>query len=116
MIARHRRDRAYLAFLGHRISGIGLAVFLPLHFIVLAEVLAGEAALDSVLAFTAHPVVKAMEWLLLVLVCTHLIFGLRLLMLELRPWRGRGADRRGWILPGLILALAVGTVAMLGAV
>lgn len=116
MIARHRRDRAYLAFLGHRISGVGLAIFLPLHFLVLAEVLHGQAALESVLAFTAHPLIKAMEWVLLVLVVTHLLFGLRLLALELRPWRGRDADRRGWILPGVLLALAVGTVCVLGAI
>ncbi|MDW3204419.1 MAG: succinate dehydrogenase, cytochrome b556 subunit [Alphaproteobacteria bacterium] len=114
MIARHRRDRAYLAFLGHRISGVGLAIFLPLHFLVLAEILQGEAALDSVLAFTAHPLVRAMEWLLLVLVVSHLIFGLRLLALELRPWRRRDDDRRGWIVPGVLIALAVGTVCVLG--
>ncbi len=44
----------------------------------------------------------------------HLMFGLRLLVLELRPWRG-GDARLGWILPGLAASLVIGGVFLAGA-
>ena len=47
-----RRQAGYLAFLAHRISGIALALFLPLHFLALGLALEGEASLQSLIAFT----------------------------------------------------------------
>lgn len=115
MNAPHRRDRAYLAFLGHRLSGLGLALFLPLHFLVLALALESGGELDAFLSFAELPYVKAAEWGLVVLLCLHLLFGLRLLALEFHPWKSRQADRRGWILPGFVLSLIVGGVFLAGA-
>lgn len=115
MIAPHRRSRAYLAFLGHRVSGLALAIFLPLHFLVLGTALDGAEGLDRFLAFSDLPLVKAAEWGLVVLLALHLIFGVRLMMLEFRPWREPAADRRGWILPGFALSLLAGVVFLAGA-
>src|SRR6266704_956210 len=39
---RNRGHAAYWAFLVHRISGLALALFLPLHFTALAQALQGE--------------------------------------------------------------------------
>ena len=82
-----RAHPLWLAYILHRLSGLALAVFLPVHFLVLASVLRGEAALDSLLAFTANPVVKLMEMGLVFLLAVHLFGGLRLLALEFLPWR-----------------------------
>jgi fumarate reductase subunit D len=41
-----------LAALIHRLAGIALAVFLPLHFVALASALNGADALDSFLKLT----------------------------------------------------------------
>ena len=46
----------------HRVSGIALALFLPLHFWALSRALEGEAQLDAFLAWTRDPLVKAAEW------------------------------------------------------
>ncbi len=46
---RARNHPAWWAFLVHRLSGLALAVFLPLHFWVLGQALHGEAALDGFL-------------------------------------------------------------------
>ena len=46
---RARNHPAYWAFLVHRVSGVMLSLFLPLHFWVLAQALQGEARLDSFL-------------------------------------------------------------------
>jgi fumarate reductase subunit D len=78
---------AYWAFLVHRISGVALALFLPLHFWALAQALQGEARLDSFLRWTEQPLVKAGELALVFLLAAHMTGGVRLLMLELLPWR-----------------------------
>jgi fumarate reductase subunit D len=82
-----RNHPAYWAFLVHRISGIALALFLPLHFFVLGSALAGEAALDGFLRWSHRPLVIAAEWILVTLLAAHLAGGMRLLALEFLPWR-----------------------------
>ncbi len=84
---RARRHPAYWAFIVHRITGLALALFLPMHFWALAQALAGEAALEGFLRWTDRPLVKIVEWGLVLLLAAHLGGGLRLLALELLPWR-----------------------------
>jgi fumarate reductase subunit D len=84
---RARNHPAWWAFLVHRLSGLALALFLPLHFWVLGQALAGEAALDAFLRWTEQPLVKVSEWGIVVLLAAHAAGGLRLLALELLPWR-----------------------------
>jgi fumarate reductase subunit D len=84
---RGRGHIAWWAFLVHRLSGLALALFLPAHFWLLGTALQGEAALDARLRWTEQPLVIAAEWLLVILLAAHLAGGLRLLALELLPWR-----------------------------
>jgi fumarate reductase subunit D len=77
----------FWAFLAHRISGLLLAIFLPIHFWALGTAISGAARLDSFLAWTEQPVVKLAEVGLVVLLTIHLTGGLRLLALELLAWR-----------------------------
>ena len=83
----HRKQPLYLAFLLHRLSGLGLALFLPFHFYVLALALEGNAALDGFLHWSQAPLVKLAETGLVLLLAVHLFGGLRLLALENLPWR-----------------------------
>lgn len=84
----HRHNHAgFLAFLLHRISGLGLVLFLPFHFLVLGLALERGAALDDFLSWTDLPLVKFAETALVVLLAVHLTGGLRLLALEFLPWR-----------------------------
>ena len=83
----HRRQPLYLAFLLHRLSGLGLALFLPFHFYVLGLALESEAALDGFLHWSEAPLVKLAEGGLVFLLAVHLFGGLRLLALENMPWR-----------------------------
>ncbi len=70
----------------HRLSGIALALFLPLHFYVLALSLGGAKDLDKVLHWADQPLVKLAEFGLVFLLAVHLFGGLRLLVLEFLPW------------------------------
>ncbi|MEL7117001.1 MAG: succinate dehydrogenase [Pseudomonadota bacterium] len=76
----------YIAYLIHRISGLALVLFLPLHFYVLGLALNRADALDSFLALTKLPLVKAMEVGLVFLLAAHAFGGLRLMALEFLAW------------------------------
>jgi fumarate reductase subunit D len=85
---RARNHPAYGAFLVHRLSGLLLALFLPLHFWALGQALRGDAQLDGFLRWTEQPLVKFAETVLVLLLAAHLAGGVRLLMLEFLSWRG----------------------------
>ena len=105
-----RNHPYYLAFLVHRLSGVGLAVFLPCHFLVLGLAIEGEAALDGFIAWTDQPLVKAAETLLIVLLSVHLAGGLRLLMLEFVAWSDK---QRLIISSGFAASIGVGLLFLL---
>ena len=86
MIRPHQRQPLWLAHMAHRLSGVGLALFLPVHFAVLGLALDDAARLDAALAWSEHPLVKAAETGLVFLLAVHLFGGLRLLALEFLPW------------------------------
>ena len=86
MIRPHRRHPLWYAFILHRISGIALALFLPVHFWVLALALNGTEQLDGFLRWTDLAIVKFAEFTLVFLLAVHLFGGLRLLALEFLPW------------------------------
>jgi len=65
----------------HRLSGVALAFFLPLHFWALGNAL----QLDSFLAWTQQPLVKLGEWAIVVALAAHFGGGLRVLALEFLP-------------------------------
>ena len=67
----------------HRVSGIALALFLPLHFWTLSNAL----QLEGFIAWTQQPLVKLGEWLIVVALAAHLGGGLRVLALEFLAWR-----------------------------
>lgn len=104
---RARNHPSYWAFLVHRVSGLALALFLPLHFWALGQALAGEAALNGLIVWTERPLFKFAEWGLVILLTAHLTGGLRLLLIEFAPWSGQ---RKNLIAGGLGMALLTGLV------
>lgn len=75
-------QRGFIAAMLHRLSGIALAIFLPLHFLALATALNGANALDAFLELTRQPLVKFAEWGIVVALAIHMTLGLRLLAIE----------------------------------
>jgi fumarate reductase subunit D len=103
--AGHRRDALWIAAMVHRLSGLALACFLPLHFLALGLAIEGEARLDGFLKWTANPLVKVAETGLVFLLAVHMLGGIRVLVIENLPWHD-GQKR---------LALVVGGGAILAA-
>ncbi len=85
--ARSRQHAGWWAFALHRISGVALALFLPLHFWALSQSLQGPDALEHFLRWTDRPLFKFAEWGLVCLLALHMTGGLRVLALEFLPWR-----------------------------
>lgn len=102
---RARSHPAYWAFLMHRLSGLGLALFLPLHFWALGQALHGAAALDGFLRFADQGLFKFAEWGLVVLLALHMMGGVRLLMIEFGNASGL---RKNWIAGAVGFAAAIG--------
>lgn len=112
MRRRTRDHPGYWAFVLHRVSGVGLALFLPAHFWVLSLAIDDAARLDAFLSWTEDPLVKAAEAGLVVLLAAHLTGGLRLLALEFLPWRDR---QKSLIALASGLALAAGLLFLMRA-
>ena len=87
-IGAHRHNALWIAAMVHRISGLALACFLPLHFLTLGLAIQGEARLDGFLKWTANPLVKVAETVLVFLLAVHMLGGIRVLAIENLPWRG----------------------------
>jgi len=83
----HRQGVLWIAALVHRLSGLALAVFLPLHFLTLGLAIHGEAPLESFLRWSDQPLVKLAEGGLVFLLLVHMLGGVRLLVIENLPWR-----------------------------
>jgi fumarate reductase subunit D len=109
---RARKHAAYWAFLVHRLSGLALTLFLPVHFWALGRAIDSDAALDGFLRYTDQPLFKLAEWGLVVLLALHMMGGVRLLLIE---FGDRSGLRKNWIagtvgfgvLAGLAFALAL---------
>jgi fumarate reductase subunit D len=78
-----KKESSYWVAIVHRVSGIALVLFLPLHFWTLSYAL----ELDAFLAWTQQPLVKLAEWGIVLALAAHLSGGMRVLALEFLPWR-----------------------------
>lgn len=81
-----RAHPLWLAFVLHRVSGLALALFLPLHFWVLSYALTAPEKLNHFLRFAEQPIVKIAEFGLIFLLTAHVFGGLRLMAMEWLPW------------------------------
>jgi fumarate reductase subunit D len=86
MRASHRQP-GFIAAMLHRIAGIALSIFLPLHFLALGTALKGADALDSFFAATNNALVKFAEAGIVIALAIHLTLGLRVLAIEFLPVR-----------------------------
>jgi succinate dehydrogenase subunit D len=85
--AAYRRDSLWIAALVHRLSGVALAIFLPMHFLALGLAIEGAGGLDEFLRWTDNPLVKTAEAGLVVLLTLHLLGGIRVLLIENLKWQ-----------------------------
>ncbi len=85
----YRGHSLWYAYLLHRVSGLGLVLFLPIHFWLLSLALQDAEQLDLFLSFADNPFVKIAEFGLVFLLAIHAFGGMRLLALEFLPWSNK---------------------------
>lgn len=112
MIRSHRNQPLWFAFAVHRLSGVLLGLFLPVHFYVLSQALTNPQRLDSFLNWTDNPLVKIAEFILVFLLAVHLFGGLRLMALEFLPWSDR---QKTFFAISVALAFLTGCVFLMSA-
>lgn len=81
-----RSHPLWLAYILHRISGLVLALFLPLHFWVLAMSVTEPEKIDALLYMNSFALKTIAEVGLVFLLAVHMFGGLRLIALEWLPW------------------------------
>ncbi len=104
-----RAHPGFAAALVHRISGLALAIFLPLHFLALGLALEAER-FSGFIAWSNHPFVKLSEALLVAALAVHLAGGLRLLAVE---FLGATRAQAVWIAAAFAVGLGVGVLFLL---
>ncbi|KEZ78669.1 succinate dehydrogenase, cytochrome b556 subunit [Salinisphaera hydrothermalis] len=107
-----RQHLPYWGFVAHRVSGLLLALFLPVHFWALGLSLRGAASLQGFIGWTDLPLVRFAETGLVVLLAVHLASGLRILALEMLGWR---AAQKNLVAVSFGVALACGLAYLLRA-
>jgi fumarate reductase subunit D len=91
MIRNSHLKPGFLAAMLHRLSGIALAIFLPVHFIALGTALGGADSFQSFLGVTHNAFVHIAEWGLVTALGLHMALGLRVLAIEWLAMQGRSA-------------------------
>ena len=113
MIRASHKQPGFLGALIHRLAGIALAVFLPLHFWALSGALNGADFLDKFLKLTDAPLIKFLEGGIVVALALHMALGLRVLAIEFLPGRERTRTAISFCLAA---AFAVGLAFLLNVV
>jgi fumarate reductase subunit D len=91
MIRNPHLKPGFLAAMMHRLSGIALAIFLPMHFIALGTALGGADSFQSFLGVTHNGLVRVAEWGLVTALGLHMALGIRVLAMEFFAVRERSA-------------------------
>ncbi|GBE42829.1 succinate dehydrogenase/Fumarate reductase transmembrane subunit [bacterium BMS3Bbin10] len=106
-----RAHPGFVAALIHRLSGLALAAFLPMHFLVLGLALEAES-FTGLIDWTNQPWVKISEALLVSTLSVHFAGGLRLLAVE---FFGLTRAQSLWIALALAFGLGVGVLFLMKA-
>lgn len=114
MLRPDRNHTLWFAFLLHRISGLGLAIFLPFHFLVLGLALENADTMDRLLRWSDSAMVKIAEFGLVFLLAVHLFGGMRLLALEFLPWSNRQKSLAAFALAGSFLLACLFLIVSMG--
>jgi succinate dehydrogenase / fumarate reductase cytochrome b subunit len=93
-------------FVLHRLTGVGLTVYVFIHLVTLGSALGGPAEFDRVMAVLDGPSVRFLELLLVGAVLFHTFNGLRLVVVALTP----RADQK-WLAYAVVGLSLIGVLA-----
>ena len=103
----YKRHTGSWGWILHRITGLGLTLYILVHIIALTGLLKGEAAFNEEMALFRTPLFLIVEWLLGVLVIFHSLNGIRIVLIDL----GNGAKYHKQI---LVFVYIIGIIVVAG--
>lgn len=105
-----------VAWLLHRLSGLALAAYLPMHIWVNHHLSVGPGEYDRVMRFLATPWFRVLETGLWAVILYHTLNGVRVVVIDLGPGV-RHQKALFWVVMGLAFVFWVwGSLALLGPV
>lgn len=106
-VVRYRVSWAQLAWFGHRLSGIGVLVYLFMHIVETSMVLLGPDVYNATLGLFRNPVIRAGEIVLMAALVYHSLNGLKIILIDFVP------ATTAWYRPltyGVVIATVVAMV------
>jgi succinate dehydrogenase / fumarate reductase cytochrome b subunit len=104
-MARYRGQAGYYAWALHRITGLGVLLFLAAHIVETFLLAFGPEVYDRALAMYKTPVFRVLEVGLVFAVLYHAVHGIRITIQDFRPALWRHARALAWA-EALVLAVA----------
>ena len=96
----------------HRITGIGLAVYLLMHTFVLSSAISGKEAFNERMGAVQNPFFAVLEIFLIAGVFLHMLNGLRITLADFFGW-SRMHKSIFWIIAIIFVALMVVTIMLI---
>lgn len=110
----YRGHEGQWSWLFHRVTGVGIILFLFAHVIDTAVVGWGPEAYDRVVAVYENPFVRVLEYALVEAVLFHAINGLRIMVIDFVPAASAHVRKIGLASTGLFLAATAATTWIMG--
>ena len=103
---RYRVSWAQLAWFGHRLSGIGVLLYLFMHIVETSLVTLGPDVYNATMDFFHNPIIRAGEALLMAALVYHALNGLKVILIDFVP------AATAWYRPLTVGVIAATVVAM----
>jgi succinate dehydrogenase / fumarate reductase cytochrome b subunit len=83
VVKHYRIHLGTLAWILHRLSGLGLICYMLLHIWVIHHLINGEKSFDDIMGFFNNPLFKSLEVGLVGIILYHLFNGLRVMLVDM---------------------------------
>ncbi len=105
------RNIGNFSFWLHRITGIGLSIYLVMHIFVLSSAIGGPESFDKRMGQVQNPFFAVLEVLLIAGVFLHMLNGLRITITDFFAW-SRGHKTLFWIITVIFIAVMILTLVL----
>jgi succinate dehydrogenase / fumarate reductase cytochrome b subunit len=85
----HNEPQLQLTWLLHRLTGVGIFIFLGLHILHIWSAGFGPEFFNTVMAYVNHPAVRILHLFLFFSVLFHAVNGVRTIVVDVLPRSGR---------------------------
>ena len=104
MICVYKGQEGQISWFFHRLTGVGVLLFLFAHILDTMLVALGPAVYDRVISIYAHPVFRTSEVGLFAAVLYHSLNGVRIILVDFWPGAARHHKRIFYIMMGIFTA------------